>query len=170
MTNRYTQESVSITEMYKEIGHSQISDMMLELALQARDWFPYYNFEVMPVRPEVLMMDPFLADLAKKQEFHAGVIRLPKNTCYDWHTDTDRKVSINMLLKDARSECLFMGKPGVSFQFYELKYMPHTYYAFDTQTPHMVLNHEGPRYMFSVEFLGGSRNLTFDELCADFKD
>lgn len=168
--SRCIKENASTTEMYREIGHSQISVALLELAQNSRNWLPYYNFEALPVHPVLWSMDPFLSNLSKKHEFQAGVLRLPERTCYNWHTDTDRKVSVNMLLKDTRSSCLFMGKPGVSFHFYELHYMPYTYYAFDTQTPHMVLNHEGPRYMFSLEFLGNSRNLTFDKLCADFKD
>jgi len=50
-----------------------------------------------------------------------------------------------------------------------LKYEPETYYVFNTQVPHMVLNTTKPRYLFSVEFLEKDRGLTFNELCEDIK-
>jgi hypothetical protein len=75
-----------------------------------------------------------------------------------------------LLSDDGDSRCLFLdGEPGVVFNTQELKYKPDTYYAFNTQVPHMVLNTTRPRYLFSVEFLEKDRGLTFDELCEDIK-
>jgi hypothetical protein len=159
--------------MYKPVGHSTIVPALMELVDKSLvdEWMLYYNFHALQVPRKLVMMDPFFQELAKRYTFHAGVLRMPERTCYNWHTDTNRKVSINMLLRDTHSDCLFLDdEPGMSFRFHKLLYFPETYYAFNTQVPHMVLNHSGDRYLFSVEFLDGSRDLTFDELCAELKD
>jgi hypothetical protein len=140
-------------------------------AMNSPKWTQYYNFMAVQVPREILQLDSFLVGLAGKRTFHAGVLRMEPNTCYNWHVDTDRKVGLNMLLSDdGSSRCLFLdGEPGVVFKTQELKYAPDTYYAFNTQVPHMVLNTTEPRYLLSVEFLEQDRGLTFDELCEDIK-
>jgi len=150
---------------------SSISKDLFVHAVNTVHWYPYYNFVASPIPHEILGLDSFLVDLARKRKFHAGILRMEPNTCYNWHTDTDRKVGINMLLSDdGHSQCLFLdGEPGVVFKTQELKYEPDTYYVFNTQVPHMVLNTTEPRYMFSLEFLEEDRGLTFDELCRDIK-
>jgi len=150
---------------------ASISKDLYAHATNSRSWEQYYNFMAVPVPREILRLDSFLVGLAGKRTFHAGVLRMEPNTCYNWHIDTDRKVGLNMMLSDdGNSRCLFLdGEPGVVFNTRELKYGPDTYYAFNTQVPHMVLNTEKPRYLFSVEFLEKDRSLTFDELCEDIK-
>jgi len=140
-------------------------------ATNSHSWEQYYNFMAVPVPREILRLDSFMVGLAKKRTFHAGVLKMEPNTCYNWHTDTDRKTGLNMLLSDdGNSRCVFLaGEPGVVFKTQELKYKPDTYYVFNTQIPHAVLNTEKPRYLFSVEFLEKDRGLTFDELCEDIK-
>jgi len=140
-------------------------------ATNSHSWGQYYNFMAVPVPREILRLDSFMVGLAKKRTFHAGVLKMEPNTCYNWHTDTDRKTGLNMLLSDdGNSRCVFLaGEPGVVFKTQELKYKPDTYYVFNTQIPHAVLNTEKPRYLFSVEFLEKDRGLTFDELCEDIK-
>lgn len=91
------------------------------------------------------------------------------NTCYNWHIDTERSVGINMLLSDVNSKCLFSENPNsVVSEFEELVYEPNTYYIFNTQKPHSVLNFEGDRYLFSVEFLGASKSIGFQNLVSIF--
>jgi hypothetical protein len=150
---------------------ASISKDLYAYATNSRSWEQYYNFKAVPVPREILRLDSFLVGLAGRRTFHAGVLRMEPNTCYNWHVDTDRKVGLNMLLSDdGNSRCLFLdGEPGVVFNTRELKYKPDTYYVFNTQVPHAVLNTEKPRYLFSVEFLEKDRSLTFDELCADVK-
>lgn len=150
---------------------SSLSKDLFIHAVDTMDWIQYYNFVVSPVPNEMLGQDDFLVNLGYRRKFRAGVLRMDPNTCYNWHTDTDRRVGINMLLSDdGGSRCLFLdGVPGVVFKTKELKYEADTYYVFNTQVPHMVLNTTEPRYMFSLEFLDEDRGLTFDELCADIK-
>ena len=140
-------------------------------AKSSPNWTQYYNFMAVQIPREILQLDSFLVGLAGKRTFHAGVLRMEPNICYNWHVDTDRKVGLNMMLSDdGNSRCLFLdGEPGVVFNTRELKYEPDTYYAFNTQVPHMVLNTTRPRYLLSVEFLEKDRSLTFDELCEDIK-
>jgi hypothetical protein len=150
---------------------STIANELLRYAVDSHNWKQYYNFRAVPVPGEILWEDPFLGNLAGKRAFHAGILRIEPNSCYNWHVDTDRKVGLNMLLSDdGQSRCLFMdGDPGVVFKTHELEYKADTYYVFNTQVPHMVINTTKPRYMFSLEFLGQDRGLTFDELCKDIK-
>lgn len=158
--------------MVASVG-SLIAKDLLKYALEAppQAWVKYYNFEAIPAHPDLLRRDPFISYLSKKRKFHAGILRMPPNTCYNWHVDTDRHVGLNMLLADDnKSRCLFIdGEPGVVFNTKELKYQPGTYYAFNTKKPHMVLNTTQPRYLFSLEFLAEDSGLTFDELCTDIK-
>jgi hypothetical protein len=150
---------------------STIVSDLLRHALNSPSWTQYYNFMAVSVPREILRLDSFMVNLAEKRTFHAGILRMEPNTCYNWHVDTDRKVGLNMLLSDdGYSRCLFLdGEPGVVFKTRELPYQLDTYYVFNTQVPHMVLNTKNPRYLFSVEFLGNDRGLTFDELCEDVK-
>jgi hypothetical protein len=153
----------------KSLIASALDDYVVRSA--GSDWIDYYNFKTLPVPQYVLAYDPVLLRLAEEHEFHAGVLRMDPLTCYNWHVDTTRKVSLNMLLRDnADSLCLFLsGKPGVSFEVHKLQYKPDTYYVFNTQIPHMVLNQTGYRYLFSIEFLGKSRNLDYQTLCDFFE-
>lgn len=167
--------------MASPIGSLIAQDLLkYALNLPVGSWAKYYNFEAIRVHPDLMRRDPFLSYLSKKRKFQAGILRMPPNTCYNWHMDTDRKVGLNMLLEDDRqSRCVFIAEdrgkasgvasPEVVFKTRELKYQPSTYYVFNTQKPHMVLNTTRPRYMFSLEFLDEDRGLTFDELCTDIK-
>ena len=53
-------------------------------------WVSYYNFEATQVPAQLLNRDGFLVALASKRKFHAGILRMQPNSCYNWHTDTDR--------------------------------------------------------------------------------
>jgi len=150
---------------------SEISSDLLWHAMNAKDWVEYYNFTATPIPVDILARDKFLVKLAGKRKFHAGILKMDPNTCYNWHVDSDRKVGLNMLLlDDEASRCFFAdGQIGVVTKTEELKYVHGKYYVFNTQVPHMVINTTEPRYLFSVEFLDEDRGLTFDELCEDVK-
>lgn len=146
---------------------SLIAKELLAHAVETYNWVPYYNFFVTPVPWKILETDPFLVKLSKKRMFHAGILKMDPNTCYNWHIDTDRKVGVNMLLLGEGSQCLFLeGEPGVVVKTKELKYEPDTYYVFNTQVSHMVIT-IATRYLFSIQFV--ELGLTFDQLCKDIK-
>jgi hypothetical protein len=147
---------------------STLKKPLLEIAHTAKEWHRYYNFDVTPIPPAVLGQDPVLLFLMSRYNFIGGITRMPANTCYNWHTDTDRRVGLNMLLEDGGdSRCLFTNSvEDVVFPFLELDYLPKTYYAFNTQAPHSVYNFTKPRYLFTLEFFDKDRELTFADLCS----
>lgn len=128
-------------------------------------WVQYYNFEVLFLKKDFVEEDDFLRELAKNYSFDAVIVKMSPNSCYNWHRDTKRQCSVNMLIDGFDSHCVFSNDPeDVNIPVMELKYQPETYYAFDTQTPHMILNLNNPRYLFSLEFKDDDEKLSFSEL------
>jgi hypothetical protein len=119
---------------------------------------------------ELAYSDPILYMLGMQHKLAVGIIRLDPHTTYDWHTDTRRGVSINMLLNNAKSNCLFsVSEAEATHSFVELKYRLGSYYLFNNQVPHMVLNFNESRYLMSVEFEADKNELTFDKLLGKMK-
>jgi hypothetical protein len=151
---------------------SKIAFKLMELIYETPDdaWQPYYNFMALKVPANILDKEPLLVELAKKRKFHAGILRMEPNSCYNWHVDTDRHVSLNMLVfDDGNSKCVFANEYQLVMPITELKYKEFTYYIFNTKVPHIVFNFNEPRYLFSLEFLDEDRGLTYDELCTDIQ-
>ena len=147
---------------------SFIAEEMLEIAKQDGGWFPYYNFRAKPIPHEVIVKDRFLQWLSARYEFIAGVIKMEPYEQYDWHIDTRRGVSINMLLEHDDSAVLFSDDPFMLVKkIYPYKYEPDTYYLFNTQVAHCVINYSKPRYLFSIEFKKNKLQLTYNDLCSD---
>ena len=134
---------------YRLLCKSTIHKELIELAKNSNEWFSYFFFDTLLLPESLLEKDPFFKSLPP---FKAGILRLPPNTCYDWHVDDERGWTINMLLEPVKSHCLFSKKEGQSFPFIELSYEPGYYYAFNTQIPHTVLNFDETRYLLSVQF------------------
>ena len=158
--------------MYTEVKYtSKICFKLMELIYKTpdEDWQTYYNFMALKVPEEILDEEPLLVELAKKRKFHAGLLRMEPNTCYNWHMDTDRQVGLNMLvLDDGDSKCVFAaGYCGIVVPIRELKYKEFTYYVFNTQIPHTVYNFSEPRYLFTLEFCEEDKNLSYQDLCED---
>ena len=159
---------------FREIGKSgAISDMLLIFAMGAddEDWMPYYNFQALPI-PLSLLDDPLLHTLSQKREFQCGMLKIPPNTVYNWHVDTDRNCGLNMLVyDDGQSKCIFAPEGlKIVMPTVELRYAPNTFYAFNAKVMHTVINFTTPRYMFSLEFIGKDYGLTYDQLLADLKE
>mgnify|MGYP002654565146 CR=1 FL=1 len=149
---------------------SHLAAEVLAYAQNTNDWASYFNFSAIQLPHEVMRKDPFLHWLNTKYAMVVGVIRLEPNVCYDWHIDTNRGVGVNMLLTpEVRSNCLFAKGEGVQFGFEELVYEPNTFYLFNTQVKHMVLNYERPRYLLTVEFELDKNNLSFEDLLQEVK-
>jgi len=160
---------------FERIQHkSTLHLRLLNMAFNAKpdSWVPYYNFKALPVDKSILDQDPLLKDLGNKRVFMGGLLEIPPHSVYNWHTDTDRHCGLNMLVYDGgRSVCLFApGGLQPVMPIVELKYLPDTYYAFNTKVLHTVINFTGPRYMFSLEFMGKDYGLTYDELLSDIKE
>jgi hypothetical protein len=108
--------------------------------------------------------------MGAKYPLAVGILRLDPHTTYDWHTDTRRGVCINMLLNNAQSNCLFsVGAALATHSFVELKYRLGSYYIFNNQVPHMVINFNESRYLMSVEFEADKNQLTYERLLGEVK-
>lgn len=147
---------------------SQIATELLTVAQGKDPWMDYYNFKAKLVPPEIVARDMFLLELAKIHPLVMGVLKMEPNTVYNWHTDSTRGCTINMLLSfDDISHCLFTERPeDVQSQTQELHYEPYTYYLFNTQSSHMVINGYSVRYLASLEFADGL-DLGFNKLKAE---
>jgi hypothetical protein len=156
---------------YKIPSKSVIAKELLDFANTAPNWQDYYNFKAIQVPAEILAKDPFLVDLFSKHLFQAGIVQLSPYVCYDWHIDSRRGVGVNMLLTpEIKSHCLFTNTEGVQFPFEELVYEPDTYYLFNTQIRHTVINFYEPRYLFTVEFAENKDQLSFENLLKQMKN
>jgi hypothetical protein len=146
---------------------SSIADELLDFAMSTGAWKPYYNFSAAQVPFDLAFSCPVLADIGAKYSLAVGIVRLDPYTTYDWHVDSRRGVCINMLLNDVKSQCLFsVGETEATHSFLELKYQPKTYYVFNNQVPHMVINFAESRYLMSVEFQADKNELTFEQFGA----
>ena len=151
---------------YYEIGKkSTIFKDLQDFAFSPSEWAEYYNFDAKRIPPEIMFQDDFFIWLSHRYSFVAGVLKLDPYVCYDWHVDTSRGVCVNMLLNDVESKCLFSIEQGeITRTFKELKYKPETYYLFNNQVEHTVINFTQSRYLMSVEFEEGKDVLTFNNL------
>jgi hypothetical protein len=149
---------------------STIADKLFDFASTTGKWQPYYNFHAVQVPFDLAYSDPILYMLGMQHRMAVGIIRLDPHTTYDWHTDTRRGVSINMLLNNAKSNCLFsVNETEATHGFIELKYRLGSYYLFNNQVPHMVINFNESRYLMSVEFEADKNELTYEQLLGEIK-
>jgi hypothetical protein len=75
-----------------------------------------------------------------------------------------------MLLNEVKSQCLFSeGETEATHVFLELKYQPKTFYVFNNQVPHMVINYAQTRYLMSVEFQANKHKLTYEQLLKEME-
>lgn len=112
-------------------------------------------------------LDPLLGVIYSRHPFQSGILRMEPDTYYDWHVDTNRGVSLNMMLSPGHSHCLFRVKSeGKTGSFDELVYEPDTMYLLNTQIHHSVYNFNDVRYMFSIEFSENKDLLSFDRIAS----
>ena len=136
------------------------------------EWFSEYNFLIKEISPEILSKDRFFKWLMSHYEFRAGICRVPEFTCYDWHKDIHRGVSINMLINessDHHSHCFFslnrdyakkrILSKRITNNFMELCYKPYRRYVVNNQHDHIIFNFDETRYLFTINF-----ELTKDKL------
>jgi len=157
---------------YKISNKSTITQNLLDIATNNDPWISYYSFNTKIVPQDLVLTEPFFQWLITKHEFKAGLLKLDTFVCYDWHMDTRRGASINMLINtDAKSNCFFAdSKKAYVFKIEQLDYKPDTYYAFNSQVPHTVYNFDKPRYLLSIEFTKEKSELSFDQLVKDIKE
>lgn len=128
-------------------------------------WQKYFAFEAAELPLElVLENEPILQKINNVFKIDKlGILLVKKNTTYNWHKDAVRGVAINLLLSTAHnSHCIFSRDSVTTVsEIVELKYSPDTFYIFNNQCSHMVVNLDFDRYLFSVEFQKPKQSLTF---------
>lgn len=117
----------------------------------------YIGWDGFLLEPDIYLSEPFLGALNEAFPIKfGGIIKMAPWMVYKWHQDRDRKGGVNMLLtgKDT-SHCLFtsdLDEEHLQIPVSELYYKEDTFYLFNTQERHMVLNRDKIRYLFSIEF------------------
>jgi hypothetical protein len=130
------------------------------------DWEIKQGFMVTEIPDELIDQDPYLKAVKQVYQVMQVLVCLPPYTCYPWHKDENRRTILNMPLNaHDKSSCIFTKdlKEAQYFEFAELKYEPGTYYIFNTQEDHMVLNYAERRYLFSFT-LTGIRDVPFRQV------
>ena len=130
-------------------------------------WANQYGLDIMSVSDEIWYKELLLRTITKKFPIQdAFIIRIPPNTVYNWHVDGTRAAGINLKLSgDSRSHTLF-GTPIDDWndEFKELDYEFKSFYLFNTQHRHSVINFDSYRYLFSVQFAQTKDELTYKEI------
>ncbi len=132
-------------------------------------WVPYFGFLARPIPIDwLLSTDPFLKALYDRHRFqNAGVLMNEPDTVYGWHVDGKRGASVNMLI-GGEGHCLFRESSNLITDIEELEYEPDTFYLFNPQVEHMVVNLVEPRFLFSLEFADGIVELPYAKLRSEY--
>jgi len=163
---------------YRKIkGKSTVVSSRWQEALN-QPWMDYYGWSVTPISQEIWKQEKLLRVINEKFKFEKiGLLRASPFFNYNWHVDTNRGCSINMLLSHGKCNTFFAKPSSNDFsifeghlllgnsQFIELNYELDTFYAFNPQQPHCVYNFEETRYLFSCEFSEPKEKLPYERLC-----
>lgn len=156
------------TDCYLKLPYTaNFIDDLKTLSQKVNDdnWIKYFNFDTLPLNAQhIIKSDTFLQQLYNKHPFICAILKLKKNTYYDWHKDDKRGVCVNMLINDTHSHCMFRETDNITGNFIELKYDVGVYYLFNNQVEHSVINLDEDRYLFSLEFEQDKNSLTFNDV------
>jgi hypothetical protein len=170
MNNSFEQEISKSKPFTGFTNPSTVATSLLSYAKETPpdEWVHSYGFKALPLKKEQFLCDPLLKQIHDLHAFNAYILKLPPNYVYDWHVDSNyRGVTINMLLTpEVHSHCLFRLYGFV----FDLPYAKDTYYLFNSQVEHMVINFEKQRYLFSVEFDEEKTKLSYQTLAKELMD
>jgi len=129
----------------------------------------YYGFKVADVPKETWLQEPVLKNVNDIFKIDGcGIIKLEPYRCYKWHQDAQRGVSINLLLTpEIHSYTLFGNSSQDSedqFDIVSLSYEPNSFYLFNNQAMHTIVNFDQPRYLFTTEFVATKDVLSYRDL------
>lgn len=136
-------------------------------------YVPYF-YVIDSIIPENIYKDTFLNQLRNSfVNSYLNIYKIPPKTFYHWHTDSGSKCSVNMVLKDYKSHTIFSDSGPYENRTYdnnitELQYEPLSWYLFNTQYRHCVINlDETPRYLMTFRF---PQNITYHDLLKWYND
>jgi hypothetical protein len=132
----------------------------------------YCNLQAFDIPEKFYLQEPLLEKINSQFKIKvASVCISQKQTGYPFHKDGHRNVTINMLISSGVSHSLFKIEDwvwedrefvGEEWHFEELIFEEKTFYLYNTDLPHSVINFERDRYMFSIVF--EDNKLTYKEL------
>ena len=121
----------------------------------AKQWLPKAQWDFVPnfyvarkTYPEILLQDDLIkAVIEKYGNTYLNFYKIPANSTYYWHRDLGCKVCFNLVMDEYDSTTLFSYdmplKPlGAIELTWTMKYKPNTWYIFDTQEKHMIVNND----------------------------
>jgi len=120
-----------------------------------RSWAKHFGFDAIQLPQDFLEVEPLLAAVHKIHPIKSlGLLKVPAKTMYDWHTDDYRLSCINLLVNENHNSHTLFGKQRdhINKDIIELKYKPKTFYLFNNQVEHCVVNLDVDRYLFSLYF------------------
>jgi len=119
-------------------------------------WEEHFGFDAFELSlDDVLNLEPVLKAVDDRHKIQRiGILRTHAKTMYDWHVDEFRLSCINLLIsEDHHSHTLFgMQKNYINKIITELEYKPNTFYLFNNQIQHCVINLDRHRYLLSLYF------------------
>lgn len=156
-------------QCYMAIGKSSVIQKYFDENINVLSFQNYFGFEVSKIPLELVLTEPVLQSINEKFKIRsAGITKITPYRFYDWHVDTNRGVSINLLLTPVCKSLVLFGNESKEsndqLDFIELVYEPKTFYLFNNQVKHCVINFDECRYLFTLEFELNKNVLNFDEV------
>lgn len=132
-----------------------VPDFISWVLEQEPEWEEHFGFNAIELPLELVRVEPALRELDQIWQIgRLGLLEVGEMSVYDWHVDQYRLSCVNMLYSiDNTSHTLFGSqRDHLNKDVIELKYEPNTFYLFNNQVPHTVINLDGPRFLFSLYF------------------
>lgn len=142
----------------------RIVDHANRLITENTPWVKHFGFDAIPINSCWIQKEPVLAFVnAIAPIKQLGLLRVSSLSMYDWHVDQYRLSCINLLISQNHlSHTLFSKqRDELNKDICELVYQPNTYYLFNNQVSHCVINLDGPRYLVSLYF---EEEIPYEEL------
>ena len=136
------------------IKAGELYGYLYDLVNKEHTWQKHFGFDAIEVDSSWIQKDYALNCVNKLQPIKMlGVLKVPSNSFYNFHRDSYRLSTLNMLIKQKEGYCYFIESRDDHYcDLVELVYEPKTYYLFNNQAIHGVINKSEPRYMFSLYF------------------
>jgi len=127
------------------------------ISSQNLSWEEHFGFDAIPIDNSWIEKELPLKQIDEIYPIRQlGLLKVPNSSFYNWHVDKYRQSCINCLIsRDHHSYSLFGEYKDENYHnnIIELKYKPYTYYLFNNQKKHAVVNLDSKdRYLLSLYF------------------
>ena len=118
-------------------------------------WQEHFGFDCIEIDRSWIDKEPALKAVHSLHKIRQlGLLKVQAESMYDWHVDGYRQSCLNMLISENHNSFTLFGRQRnyINKDIVQLQYAPNTYYLFNNQMEHCVINLDGPRYLFSLYF------------------